>query len=149
MKNLNFLFGMILFGLSTVSAHARVGAPVKYPRVVESIRCLVVNPESSQVETKKSLIIEKVYSNPKDFEYTVTVGIHEETDYGTVVTLDDRGFFHYEDKVFKLGIQVTPHTVENFEKPQNLEPFYVQYEYDNSFFDQHDKLTAKCLHRIF
>jgi hypothetical protein len=139
---------LIMAGIFLISLSTFAGS-IKYPYVAESIRCLVLNSNTNQTVANKFIEIEKIYSDAKNFEYTATTGIHAETDYGTQVTLDTHGKFHQKTDLFKLSIQITPESLDHFLTPKNMEPFFVNYIYDNTFFDQHDKLRAKCLHRIY
>lgn len=122
---------------------------IRYPYTAESILCLKMNPQTHQTEHKKYIEIVKIYSSPSDFQYSLSAAMESSGDYGTMVTLDNHGLFHWKSDIFEVSAQVDQKTMLNFLKPQNMEPFYLMYQYDNSILNKHDKLVAKCLHRIF
>lgn len=140
---MKFIFLLVV----ATSIYSFAETPKKYPFTAESIRCLVL--ASGVPQAGKYIEIEKIYSDPKTFAYGVAAGVRGERDFGSYLEVIGKGHFAGKTDISNVEIQVEAQSLDNFMNPSRMEPFVIKYSYDNSFFNTHDRLDAKCLHRIF
>lgn len=147
---MKLVFAILLF-LAPIFGHARPDDV----ETLQSMHCLVLDPQTKRPITGKYIDIEKWRYDSGQIVWQTTVGIHgsgsyDDVDYGTVINEVKSGSFYFSGyPIDELKIQVTNASYINFKHPEKMEPFFIGYSFDSEFLEIHDKLQAKCLHIKF